>query len=661
MVTKDPDPARGSPSTAPESESLTPLRWPPPGLARLQGDAYGAGARLAAGAVLILPLLYAMVARQDPWSLGPLGDSLWLAFLFGIIGIPVLLSGYIALARLLRRASDAVDQGHDWRVVALVATDHRRDTGFLLQGARAYRLLSPATRKRIARVRMIVGGLALFAALWLSLGFGISVVLGARGVLGPWGVVAGTLGPSVVTAATAVLLFGWEEGKLRKSRKRWFRQSWSQELVREEIRRWQAAMSERAPGLVRPEGAPEGGGRARTTLRTSYVGVGVATIMAFVPLFTLIFSAAIIPILARISVPELDRSVQRFAATEPLRSYALAPDSALTPRAAGAILHTLSFVGRPYRATEGVLPPERTYPDPWFPDGDPTGPPSQEQIQAIIDGMGRPLPPDQRAYLDSVAAHPAHAEMSRLARAGVMDISAVRWSMPLPSDITLSQLSMPAMGTLRQAAYAHLARAAVQASRGRVAAADTTIREVLSIGLLMADESPTILDNLIGMAMAELAGDALISLYRNTGHPQADALAWGIRSAERSVERAPSTAITDVAARLRAMPDNALDSAFLRGARWEYVGLLNTVGPCINLRRVVFGPDIEYRSWLDRVEDRLVRYPGEAELFAVARGGLLGGDPDQALSLSGRVLALTMGDADRPGSCARILGEVVGF
>lgn len=661
MVTQDPETARESPSTAPPSDRLTPLRWPPPGLARLQGDAYVAAAWLAAGAVLILPLLWAMVADRDPWSLGPLGESLWLAFLFGIVGIPVLLAGYVSLSRLLRRGSDAVNQGHHWRVVALVATDHRRDTGFLLQGARAYRLLTPGARRRIATIRVTVGGLALGAALWLSLGFGISVVLGARGVLGPWGVVALTLGPSAAVAATAAVLYGWEEGKLPKVRKRWFTQTWSQELERAEIRSWNTAMAERAPGLVSAAEVPEGGGRARATLRGSYVGVGIATVMAFVPVFTLIFSAAIIPVLARITVPQLDRSVERFAAVEPLRSYALAPDSAITPRAAGAMLHALSFVGRPYQAAEGVLPPERTYPDPWFPDGDSVGPPSQAQMQAIIDGMGRPLPADRRAYLDSVAVHPAHAEMSRLARAGVMDITAVRWSMPLPSDITLAQLSMPAMGTLRQAAYAHLARAAVQASRGRVAAADTTIREVLSIGLLMADESPTILDNLIGMAMAELAGDALISLYRNTGHPDADALAWGIRSAERSVERAPSTAITDVAARLRAMPQNALDSTYLRGARWEYVGLLNTVGPCLNLRRVVFGPDMEYRSWLELVEAGLVRYPAEAELFEVARGGLLGADPDDALSFSARVLALTMGDAEQPGSCARVLGDVVGF
>ncbi len=648
-------------SAAPsEGERLTPLRWPPPGLARLQGDAYIAAAWLGAGAVLILPLLWAMVAKQDPWSLGPLGESLWLAFLFGIVGIPVLLAGYISLTRLLRRGSDAVDQGHHWRTVALVATDHRRDTGFLLQGVRAYRLFTPGARRRLATIRITVGGLALLAAVWLSLGFGISVVLGARGVLGPWGVVVVTLSPSVVAAALAAVLYGWEEGKLRKVRKRWFTQTWSQELTREEIRGWNTAMAERAPGLMSPEEVPEGGGRARRTLRTSYVGVGIATVMAFVPIFTLIFSAAIIPVLARIAVPEFDRSIERYATVEPLRTYALPPDTTLSPREAGEILHTLSFVGRAYRATEGVLPPARMYPRPWFPVETDDGS-SREWLDTMIDGIGWPIPTDRAALLDSVAAHPAHEELSRLARARGMDITAVRWSLPLPSDITMAELALPQLGSIREAGHAHLARAAVLAARGRTAAADTTIREVLSVGFLMTDESPTVLDNLVGLVLVEMAGEALTALYRNTGSPDADALAWGLESAERSVERARLAAIRDVSARLQTMPGRALDSTYLRGMRWEFVGLLNTVGPCLNLRRVVFGPDTEYRNWLELVERRLVRYPGEAELFAVARGGLLGADLDEALSFSGRVLALTMGDADQPGSCARVLGNVVGF
>lgn len=647
-----------TPSVA-EGETATPLPWPPPGLDRIQGDAYGAARWLAAGALLILPLLWAVVADHEPWTLSPLGDALWLVFLLGIAGIPILVGGYVVLDRLLQRASAAVKRGHDWRVVALTATDYRRDTGFLLQGAREFRLLPEAARRRVARNRVLVGASMLFAALWLSLGFGISVVLAARGVLQPWGVVVVTLGPGVAAAVVAALGHGWEEGVLRRYRRRYFTRSWPQQLVREEIRSWQQSLVARASWLPDPDRSA-GGGQARTVLRGAYIGAAVATFMAFVPVFTLVFSAAMIPVLARISAPGYEDTVVRFAAVEPLRAFTLEPDTAVTAREAGSMLHTLSFVGRPYRAAEGVRPPERGYDAPWFP-ADSAVPAGGELVARIVDGMGEPLSGDELAYLERVAAHPAHGEMAGLARAASLDIAGVRWSMPLPSDITLAELSIPAMGSVRDAAHAHLARAAVQASRGEVAAADTTIREVLSVGLLMADESPAVLDNYIGLIVARMAGDALLALYRNTGHPDADLLAWGTESAARAADRARAGGARDVPGLLRAMPENTLDPAFLRGTRWDYVGLLNTLGPCMNLRRVVFGPDNDYRNWLRMAEAGLVRYPSEAEMFEVARGGLLGRRGADGPSLATRVLALTMGGADEPGSCARILGEFVGL
>lgn len=661
MQTNDHDGA-GQFSSPPDTGAATTVPWPPPGLDRIVGDMYVAARWLGAGAFLILPLLWSIVAEQDPWSIGPLGSTLWIAFLLAIMGVPIVVGGYIVLARVIRRSAEAIERGHQARVVALVVTDHRRDTGFLLQGAREYRILSESTRRRLASNHILVGTLLLFAALWVSLGFGVSVVLAARGVLGPWGVVLLTAAPSLAAAVIAVLAYAWEEGILRRCRRRWFSQPRAMDLVREEIRAWQADMAERAPGVLAPEHVPEAGGRARTALRGSYVVLGVATLVAFVPVFTLILSAAIIPVLARISVPQIEATVDQFAAAEPLRSYALAPDTSISATEAGTILHALTFVGRPYRATEGVLPPARAYEEPWFPGTDSLAAPLPEWASTIVEDMGRPIAVDRLAYLERVADHPAHTEMTRLARAGELDISGVRWSLPLPSDITLDELAMPTTGTLRDAAYAHLARAAVQASReGGVAAADTTIREVLSVGLLMADESPSILDNVVGLALVELAGEALVSLYRNTGHPDAAALAWGLAAAKRSVERARGPEMQDVATRLRSMPRSALDTTQVRGVRWEYVGHLSTVAPCINLRRVVFGPDAGYRNWLRLVEDRLVRHPSEAELFRVAQSGLLGLDPDEAAPFSTWLLALTMGDADQPGSCAHILGETVGF
>ncbi|MFW6205731.1 MAG: hypothetical protein ACOC5I_00700 [Gemmatimonadota bacterium] len=663
MSTQPREPGLG-PSPGSRGPQRLSLPWPPPGLARLHGDAYYAIQWLVAAALLVLPLLWVMVADEDPLALGLLGDSLWPAFLLGLAGVPIVLGAWVVTTRLFRRWIAAVRQGHHWWVVALVAVDHRRDTGFLLQGDREYRLLTPATRRRLANLRIVVGGLFLFAALWLTVGFGLSVLLAARGALGPWGVVLLTLAPAVVAAVLATVLHGWEEGVLRKSRRHWHDASWAEALTREEVRSWNATLAEVSSGVPPADRIPDDGGRARFALHAAHAGLTVAGALAFIPVFSLVFTAAIIPVLGQIAVPEFGTTMEEYAALEPLRSYALPPDTAIRPVDAGASLHALSYVGHPYRSTEGVLPPTRTYEAPWFPvDGPPAAVDrsATEWGRRLVAVMGRPLDPEDAAYLERVSTHPAHRELDRLARAPGLDVTAVRWAFPVPSEITLAELSVPVVGRVRDAAYARLARAAVQASGGDVAAADTTLRQLLSAGLLLADESPSVLDNMVGVVMARMAGDALESLYRNTDRAEAEALAWGTDAAQRSVERARVTGSGDIPITLRAMPGRALDTAMVRGIRWEYLGLVNTVGPCMNLRRVVFGPDAGYRSWLREAELRLVRYPSESQLFQVARGGLLGQDLYEAPSFSTRLLSLTMGGGDQPGSCVRILGDVVGF
>jgi hypothetical protein len=693
---------RRAPLTAvPDSDASPPLPWPPPGLARLQGDAFGAARWLLAGGLLILPLLWAVVAEQDPWSPGPLGDALWLALLLGVVGIPILLAGYVALSRLLSRTVQALEQGHRWRVVALVAADGRRDTGFLLQGARLYEALFPSARARLAANRLRVAALLLGASLWLSLGFGLSIVLAARGFLDPTGVWVLTLAPSAAAAAVGALLYAWEERVLRRTRKRWHGRPWAADMVRGEVREWNEAMALRAPAIVgAPVGAAEPGDaaagdgappgdlapvsqaagrqapgrptpadRPRAAVRAANVVLAAMTVVAFVPVFALIFSAAVLPMLARVSVPELETSHARYAALEPLRQYALDPDPAITAAEAGAILHTLSYVGRPYRASAGVLPPVRAYPEPWFPAeaGTGTGGPAgidrtqAEWARVAVERTGEALDAGAVAYLERVAEHPARRELARLARAPALDLAGARWSMPLPSGLTMTQLSRPTLWSVRGAANAHLAAAALEAHQGRTARADTTVREVLTAGLLLADRAPTVMDNVVGIEMAEAAGRAMESLARNTGRPEAAAMEWSRRAAARTAERARAGSPDDDESRLRALPASVVDPDLFPGARWEYLSLLNTMSPCMNLRRIVFGPDAGYTAWLEEARAGLVRTPADAELFEVARSGLLAARPDATPSLTTRLLALTMGGADRPGSCARVVRRAGGL
>jgi hypothetical protein len=642
------------------TESAPPVPWPPPGLARLQGDTLGAAGWLAAGGFLILPLLWAVAARQDPWSLGPLGETIWLALGLGIIGVPVVLGGYVVLVRLLIRGARAMEWGHAWKTVALVAADPQGDAGLLLQGSTHFRLLSPKMRRRLALNRIIFAGLLLAASVWLTFGFGLAVILAARGILSAIGMAALTFGPAVVMGGIGVLQYAWEEGMLRRVRKRWHGRPGTDREAREEIRAWTAAMAEQAPAVI-PADPPERGGRIRTGLRAAAVAMAALGAVALIPILTLVMSAAVLPVLARITAPDLSDAITRYAATEALRDYTVEPDPSITPTEAGEAYHALLFVGRPYRASGGVLPPVRTYEEPWLARDSSATTPLSSVVDDAARRVGDRLEPEFVATLAGIADHPAQADIARLARAPAIDVAGTRWSMPLPSDLSLSSLAMPPFGALRQATYAGLARAAVQADRGETEAADTTLRQLISVGLLLADHGPTVLDHLMGVVTASMAGDALESLYSRTGHPDAERLADSRRAAVRGVARGRAGVPDDPANTLRMMPTAAVDSLTPPGVRWEYLNLLNTISPCMNLQRAVFGPDQQYDDWLEQARAGLVETEADAEFFDLARGGMIGRQVDEPPNFATRFLGITMGGTGRPGSCARVFGEMVGF
>ena len=212
----------------------------------------------------------------------------------------------------------------------------------------------------------------------------------------------------------------------------------------------------------------------------------------------------------------------------------------------------------------------------------------------------------------------------------------------------------------RKAATSERALAALEASRGRHDAAEATIRETLAIGFLLIDDGPTLLDNLTGASIARMSGMALEALFGGLGRPEAGALVATRTSTERALGLTLPTAGDDVATALRRMPDVVLDSAALRGVRWEYLMVLNTVGPCLNARRVVFGPDDAQQVWLEAARVALVRSPAEDALFDLALGGLFGGLRNDEPGLPVRLLALTMGGTDRVGSCGRAVAGLLG-
>ncbi len=106
-----------------EETPVPPLRWPPPGLARIQGDLWIVARKMAmVAAVLVLPLLVTVTLPQSSYGLGPLGEAWWITLLTTILGVAIFTDAVVSLVRFLRRVRRALGEGYTPRVLALVVS-----------------------------------------------------------------------------------------------------------------------------------------------------------------------------------------------------------------------------------------------------------------------------------------------------------------------------------------------------------------------------------------------------------------------------------------------------------------------------------------------------------------------------------------------------------
>ena len=186
------------------------------------------------------------------------------------------------------------------------------------------------------------------------------------------------------------------------------------------------------------------------------------------------------------------------------------------------------------------------------------------------------------------------------------------------------------------------------------------MREVISVGFVLIDEGPTIIDALIGAVLVKTGAEALEKLYAATGrNVQAENLMWIRTGLEEAVERASVTRTAyDVEAGLRMMRGAVLDETVVRGLRWEYFLTFTTLAPCVNLNKVVFGPGEDFEQWLVEAEAALVRRESEEEMFRfLERGWFGGGGVIRAPGWMKGVLRLTFGDS-MGGTCAAQIGTM---
>jgi len=227
--------------------------------------------------------------------------------------------------------------------------------------------------------------------------------------------------------------------------------------------------------------------------------------------------------------------------------------------------------------------------------------------------------------------------------------------------LSFLSLPWPRFAAFRTAGLARVAKAAIEVADRNPRAAEETLSELISTGFLLMDQGPTLIDNLMGVVLANMGADALEAYYERMGRTaDVEALRWAREGAADAARRARAgLTAEDIHSLLQAIPGLVEQEDALRGLRWEYFATFNTLAPCINVHKMVFGPDETYDEWRMRVRDDLVRVRGEVDLFALAEGNAFGGG--EARELSGflpRFLSLTLGSRSSPGSCAALIAQL---
>ncbi len=603
--------------------------------------------------ILVLPLLWAMAVEQPLWSLGPFGGDWMVGLSIAMVGVVVIIFAFASIVILMRGAAGAADAGFGTWTILEVITDITRDTGFLIQGKRHFSLIEANLREAVVLMRLRSAGTILAAGVWFAVGFGLAVLLATRGFVTPSGVWLMTLGPTLLLLAGGLVLGMRQHTIVHSAYVKWTAQE-GEEHIRTEGKSWAKRLDE-AEGIPLGAGAKSEGGRFRLGATLAVV----LCVFTLVPTVTVAISGGIGPILTAIALPEI-LSVQEMAgAAEALRAYRMEAEESITPGVAGSALQNIGFVGNTAAAEPWEQPPETTYEEGWFPNPDYFPDAFSETVAS--DLMGTPFgdfTPEEQAALRQAAAHPAHEAFHLLSRARLVDVVSGRWTLPFPDTMSFASLPWPRFAAFRTAGLAQVAKAAVELSEGQRVEAENTLMELVSTGFLLIDQGPTLIDNLMGVVLTNMGGDALEAYYRRIGEAaQADALGGAREAATNAVRRARAGLLQeDIHSLLRGIPDLVENEDALRGARWEYFATFNMLGPCMNLHRMVFGPDESYAEWRMRARDALVRVRGERDLFDLAEGTFWGRAGQ--LELQGfwpRFLSLTLGRGGAPGSCASLI------
>jgi len=622
------------------------LSWPPPGLERIHGAflpvvrALGLG-----GAIVVLPLLWSVAIEQNFWKLGPMGEHWWVLTLTSCTGLFFILFSIYRFVHIIHEGRMAILQGHRWLTVVQVAADDHKDTGFLIQGGRIYASLDTGERNSLLLIRLLGTFLYWIAVVWISFGFIISVFLAARGVFSPGAVVWVTVlpvilffGGSMFCRIKAYLVF-------RMARKA------AVAAVQAEVHSKVAEWIGDFDSVKRKGVLSRGLAGYDMKFRAAAIASALAGLIFFVSVSGFIFVNSIIPSQMASSTPMFQGLQMKVDRVEIYKRFRLPPNPMTSPQQAGMAFHNIDRTGRTTLDNEFIQTPATIYEQDWtfgrnLPEGIPPA-------ITLLEMRSSRLTSEYREALRNEAMNPAHQEFKIVGRAMSADIFGTRWVAPLPQS--LSWTNMPVVRLrFADAARSHVAKAAYELHQGQTVEAEQTIREIISAGFLLIDEDINLVGNLVGVVVVEIGGAALRSFYNTTGREEAAQEMTRVQAElEQSLRLSlPGYSGEDIESDLRVIASTVLDDSKVRGLRWELLGEITTVTPCMNLHKVVFGPGDDYLRWLEQAESSLVRRPSEEAIFNLLKKGkfatIHSGD---RRGFMGFLMGLMFGNSEATGSC----------
>lgn len=269
--------------------------------------------------------------------------------------------------------------------------------------------------------------------------------------------------------------------------------------------------------------------------------------------------------------------------------------------------------------------------------------PKPNPINETFAGLARRattgLAPAEREYLQRLAADPAFRDVTLVARAPALDAPAALFVLPVPDTVPPSQITLGFTNHFMWPVQALTLRAALELDRRQVGAAETTLREVISLALAVYDNA--ISDSEITLAVSAMRAqglDNLALLYELSGRaedgrrlraplPPAPAagdpkdLIRGLTAMSDLVNPRPhlqsASALSTTRTRLRQVVGG---SEWPRGHRTAKLNELVET-QCANVGEMVFGPEPGLLETVRAYAASVVSRPGEQEVYRVAWEG----------------------------------------